>query len=133
MLQYLKVGNDECSEINKPVSPIESSKLGMKNFSGVFLVLGVMIAFGLLVLIIEILISSWQESKEKGVSLRYINSCTYIHGNTLAILIQLRTFITGIETLKNGCNAGDLKLCPVHCISISFKNSCMNCSLFRMV
>ena len=41
----------------------------MKNFSGVFLVLGVMIAFGLLVLIIEILISAWQESKEKGVSL----------------------------------------------------------------
>ena len=69
MLQYLKVGNDECSEINKPVSPIESSKLGMKNFSGVFLVLGVMIAFGLLVLIIEILISAWQESKARGVSL----------------------------------------------------------------
>ena len=88
----------------------------MKNFSGVFLVLGVMIAFGLLVLIIEILISAWQESKEKGVSLWYINSWFYSYGNTLAILIQLLTLITGVETLNNGCNAGDSKLCPVRYI-----------------
>ena len=50
------------------MSPIESSKLGLENFRGVFLVLGAMMTAGLVVLIIEIFVGAAQEANEKGVS-----------------------------------------------------------------
>ncbi|XP_067947639.1 glutamate receptor ionotropic, kainate 2-like [Watersipora subatra] len=66
--KWWQVNNNPCTDQNKGPSGIESNQLGLPNFVGVFLVLGLLLAVAFILLIIEMICGARKASRESQMS-----------------------------------------------------------------